>query len=197
MSATSSARDMTGIPKDQEPTPAHKARSLELPVESGLDHEGRRALCELLGNNLASTYVLYHKTHAYHWNVTGPMFYSVHKLTDDQYNALAENVDDIAERIRALGFPAPVGLQDYYERSSIKDVEGIPDAGSMLRELALDNQHLAGTMRQTVEKAEEIGDTYTADFVTGLIGQYEEAGWMLNALAVGDDRGSAPGEASA
>ena len=166
-------------------TAAHHARQEELPVESGLDRDGRAALCELLGNNLASTYVLYHKTHAYHWNVTGPMFYSVHKLTDEQYQDLAGAVDEVAERIRSLGFPSPVGLKDYYERSSIKDVEGIPEAGAMLRELALDNQHLARTMRETVEKAEEIGDTYTADFVTGRIGVHEENGWMLNALAVG------------
>ena len=169
-------------------TAAHHARAEELPVESGLDRDGRQALCELLGNNLASTYVLYHKTHAYHWNVTGPMFYSVHKLTDEQYQNLAVAVDEIAERIRSLGFPAPIGLAHYAERSSVTDVKGIPEAGEMLRELALDNQHLAKTMRETVEKAEDIGDTFTADFITERIGTHEEFGWMLNALAVGETR---------
>ena len=84
-------------------TEAHKVRSPEHVVESGLDREGRRELCKLLGDALASTYVLYHKTHAYHWNVTGPLFYSIHKLTDKQYNNMAKAIDAIAERIRALG----------------------------------------------------------------------------------------------
>ncbi|WP_036766970.1 Dps family protein [Parvularcula oceani] len=174
---------------------AHTARSPELPVESGLDHDGRKALCEKLADDLAGTYVLYHKTQAYHWNVTGPLFYSVHKLTDKQYKDLAKAVDAIAERIRALGMPAPVGLKNLYDDSTIDDPTGIPEAGQMLRELALDHQHLAGKMRDTVEKAEDIGDTFTADFITERIGTHEEFAWMLNALAVGDDRGSAPGQA--
>ncbi|MBB4658737.1 Dps family protein [Parvularcula dongshanensis] len=178
-------------------TEAHTARSPELPVESGLSHDGREALCQKLADNLAGTYVLYHKTQTYHWNVTGPLFYSVHKLTDKQYKDLAKAIDAIAERIRALGFPAPAGLKNIYQSSAIDDPTGVPEAGAMLRELALDHQHLAGKMRDTVEKAEEIGDTFTADFVTERIGTHEEFAWMLNALAVGDDRGSAPGQASA
>jgi starvation-inducible DNA-binding protein len=173
-------------------TDAHKIDQPEHKVESGLDRDGRKELCDLLGKSLASTYVLYHKTHAYHWNVTGPLFYSVHNLTDDQYQDLAQALDDIAERIRALGFPAPVGLKNYFSESSIEDVSGIPDAGTMLRELALDNQHLAGSMRKVVEKAEEIGDTFTADFITGRIGTHEEFSWMLSALAMGDERAPTP-----
>jgi starvation-inducible DNA-binding protein len=173
-------------------TEAHKIDQPEHVVESGLDRDGRRELCNMMGEALASTYVLYHKTHAYHWNVTGPLFYSVHNLTDEQYKNFAMAIDEIAERIRALGFPAPVGLKHYYEKSTIEDVTGIPDAGTMLRELALDNQHIAGSMRKIVEKAEEIGDSFTADFVTDRIGTHEEFSWMLSALAMGDERTPKP-----
>jgi starvation-inducible DNA-binding protein len=173
-------------------TDAHHIDQPEHVVESGLDRGGRKELCAMLGEALASTYVLYHKTHAYHWNVTGPLFYSVHNMTDEQYKNFAMAIDEIAERIRALGFPAPVGLKHYYEKSTIEDVTGIPDAGTMLRELALDNQHIAGSMRKIVEKAEEIGDSFTADFVTDRIGTHEEFSWMLSALAMGDERTPKP-----
>lgn len=174
-------------------TQAHKVDAPEHVVESGLDRDGRKELCDMLGEALASSYVLYHKTHAYHWNVTGPLFYSVHNLTEEQYQDLATAIDELAERIRSLGFPAPIGLKAYYERSTIKDVTGTPDAGTMLKELALDNQHLAGSMRKIVEKAEAIGDTFTADFVTDRIGTHEENGWMLSALAMGDERAPTAG----
>jgi len=169
--------------------PSHQTKSKELPVDSGLSQEGRSALCDLLGRSLANTYVLYHKTHAYHWNVTGPLFYSVHKLTEKQYKDMFKAIDDIAERIRALGFPAPIGLKNYDSAATVEDATGIPEAGTMLRELALDNQHVGKSMREVVEKAEEIGDTYTADFITGRIGTHEEFAWMLNSLAVDDNEG--------
>lgn len=167
---------------------SHRIDATEHVVESGLDRQGRRELCTMLGRALSANYVLYHKTHAYHWNVTGPLFYSVHKLTDKQYEDLAEAIDSLAERIRALGFAAPVGLKHYLSDSVIDDVTSIPDAGTMLKELALDNEHLAGSMRDIVKKAEDIGDTFTADFITERIGQHEENAWMLSALAMGDER---------
>lgn len=173
--------------------PSHQTKAKELPVESGLSEQGRRDLCDLLGRSLANTYVLYHKTHAYHWNVTGPLFYSVHKLTEKQYKDMFKAIDDIAERIRALGFPAPVGLKNYDSAATVDDATGIPEAGAMLRELALDNQHVAKAMREVVEKAEEIGDTYTADFITDRIGTHEEFAWMLNSLAVDDSQGGLAG----
>ncbi|GGY51885.1 Dps family protein [Parvularcula lutaonensis] len=173
-------------------TAAHKIDQPEHVVESGLERDDRKELCEMLGQALASTYVLYHKTHAYHWNVTGPLFYSVHNLTEEQYQDMATAIDALAERIRSLGFAAPVGLAGYVEQSTIKDVTGTPDAGTMLKELALDNQHIARSMRPIVEKAEEIGDTFTADFITDRIGTHEEFGWMLSALAMGDDRAPTP-----
>lgn len=160
------------------------ARSENLPVDTDVGRPQRKALAELLGNVLASTYVLYHKTHGFHWNVTGPLFYSVHKLTDDQYQDLAEAVDTIAERVRALGFPAPMGLQGYVKASIVKDEQDFPNTGGMITQLAKDHQMIADQMRDVVRAAEESDDVYTADLLTSRIGVHEEAAWMLNALAV-------------
>lgn len=165
------------------------ARGRELPADTGLDRTDRKELAKMLGEALASTYVLYHKTHAYHWNVAGPLFYSVHKLTDEQYQELASAVDDIAERIRAIGFAAPTGLEAYTRNSVVSDVKGIPVAGDMIAELADDHQRIAASMRQMVEEAERVEDVYTADLLTGRIGVHEEAAWMLNAMLVEDAKG--------
>lgn len=170
-------------------TTAFAARGRELPAETGLDRSYRKQLAQMLGEALASTYVLYHKTHAYHWNVAGPLFYSVHKLTDEQYQELATAVDALAERIRAIGFAAPTGLAEYAEHSVVKDVSGIPVAGEMIAELADDHQRVAASLRKMVEEAERIEDVYTADLLTGRIGVHEEAAWMLNAMLVEDSKG--------
>jgi len=169
---------------------AHVAKSEELPVKTGIQRADRRTLAAKLGEALASTYQLYHKTHAYHWNVTGPLFYSVHKLTDEQYQDLAEAVDDIAERIRALGLAAPAGFQNYSNKSVVEDVSGIPTAGEMIRELADDHSRVATSLRDIVEEAEKVDDVYSADLLTARIGVHEEAAWMLNAMLVTDAEGA-------
>ena len=163
---------------------ALKARAENIPMKTSLRDDDRKAIAEDLGRALASTYVLYHKTHGFHWNVTGPLFYSVHKLTDDQYQDLAEAVDDIAERIRALGAPAPMGLAAYAKASVVEDIEDFPATGEMVRELAADHLTVADQMRDMVKRAEKASDVYTADLLTARIGVHEEAAWMLNAIAI-------------
>ncbi len=157
-------------------------RTEELPVRTGIEREGREHLAEVLNEALAGTYILYAKTLAYHWNVAGPLFYSVHKLTDEQYHELAVAVDAIAERVRALGFPALGGIGHYLQKSAVADVESLPRAGEMVAELARDHQTLAKSFRSGVAEAEKVDDVYTADFLTGRIGVHEEAAWMLNAI---------------
>ncbi|GGD13725.1 Dps family protein [Aquisalinus flavus] len=163
---------------------AFDARSEELPVDSGIDRDQRKILAKKLGHALASSYVLYHKTHAYHWNVTGPLFYSIHKLTDEQYTNLADAIDEIAERIRALGFLTPVGFEKYSKDSVVEGVSSIPDAAHMVHELASDHHKISAQMRKIAEAAEEAEDVYTADLLTARIGFHEEAAWMLNSLIV-------------
>jgi len=168
---------------------SYSVRAKELPAVSGVAREDRKALAAHLGGVLASTYVLYHKTHAYHWNVTGPLFYSVHKLTDAQYQDLARAIDAIAERIRSIGFAAPVGLTAYVGDSVVDDVAGSPNAGEMVAELAQDHQSVAKYIRSVVEEAEKAEDVFTADLLTARIGVHEEAAWMLNALRVQNAEG--------
>lgn len=155
-----------------------------VPVDTGIGEDQRRKLAADLGNVLATSYVLYHKIHAYHWNITGPLFYSVHKLTDEHYKDIAQAIDAIAERIRSVGFATSTGLRKYLEDSVVDDVTGTPSATDMIQELAQDHQSIARQMREVVDHAEKINDVYTADLLTARIGAHEEASWMLNALII-------------
>lgn len=157
-------------------------RTDELPVRTGIERNDRKRLAEMLNEALAGTHILHAKTLAYHWNVSGPLFYSVHKLTDEQYHELAEAVDATAERVRALGFPALGGVGHYIQKSAVADVDGLPSAGEMVAILARDHQTMAKSLRAGVAEAEQVDDVYTADFLTGRIGVHEEAAWMLNAI---------------
>ncbi|MBO6783738.1 MAG: DNA starvation/stationary phase protection protein [Alphaproteobacteria bacterium] len=156
----------------------------ELPVETGVAKADREKLAGLLNQALAASYVLYAKTHAFHWNVAGPQFYGIHKLTDEQYQDLAAAIDEIAERVRAIGFPAMSGLANYIEASVVDDVDvsEMPGARDMVAQLARDHQAIAAKMREAVSAAEAADDVYSADLLTGRIGVHEEAAWMLNSI---------------
>lgn len=159
------------------------ARNETLDIKSDLKPENRTEVAEKLGKVLASSYMLYHKTQGFHWNVTGPMFVSVHELTERQYKDLAKAIDEIAERIRTLGAPAPMGLAGYISDSNVLDQSEFPTVGQMLETLAHDHLIIADEMRSIVETAETVKDVYTADLLTARIGAHEEAAWMLKALA--------------
>ena len=157
----------------------------ELDIQTGLARADRKQLAEHLNKVLASTYTLYAKTHVYHWNVAGPLFYSVHKLTDDQYHDLASAVDAIAERIRAIGFAARGGFDAFRDNGCVDDVkESVISARNMVDELASDHQKIAHQLREAVTEADKVGDVYTADLLTSRIGAHEEAAWMLEAILV-------------
>ncbi len=158
-------------------------RNETLNIETDVTAENRTAIAGMLEKVLASTYVLYHKTQGFHWNVTGPMFLSVHELTERQYKSLTQAVDKLAERIRTLGEPAPMGLTGYINDSQVADQSEFPTVGQMLETLAQDHLMVADEMRGIVEAAEKLKDVYTADLLTSRIGEHEEAAWMLKALA--------------
>ena len=158
-------------------------RNEKLNIDTGVKAENRSEIAAMLGKVLASTYTLYHKTQGFHWNVTGPMFLSVHELTERQYKDLAKAVDALAERIRTLGEPAPMGLTGYINNSQIADQSDFPTVGQMLETLARDHLTVADEMRGIVEAADKLKDVYTADLLTARIGEHEEAAWMLKALA--------------
>ncbi len=151
-------------------------------VNTGIDANDRKEVAKALQHGLADTYSLYLKTLGVHWNIVGPAFYSVHKLTEVQYEDLHSAADVIAERIRALGEIAPASFGDYTKLSVVDSSETPRDADAMLKGLIADNEAIAKRMRDFVEIAEEADDVFTADLLTARIGKHEENAWMLRAL---------------
>lgn len=150
-------------------------------MKTDIKKTDRAKMAEKLGEALASTYVLYQKTQSVHWNVTGPLFVGVHKLTEGQYEDLAASIDAIAERIRALGAKTPVGLSTYINNSVIDDQVEWGDVEAMLKQLSSDSLAVANQMRDIVKLAEQADDVFTADLLTARIGALEESSWMLSA----------------
>ena len=151
------------------------------PVKTGVQKV--KPLAKALAEALADTYRLVFKTHAYHWNVEGPLFYPIHKLTEAQYENLFSAADEIAERIRALGQLAPARLSDVIEVSVVKDAEKLPSAQAMIEDLASDHEKVARRMHAVIELADKSGDPVTADLVTARSAFHEQAAWMLRATA--------------
>ena len=148
----------------------------------GIPDAQRAGVVTLLTGLLADEYVLYTKTRNYHWNVTGPHFNDLHKLFEAQYDALAETVDEVAERIRTLGAPTPASLAEFTKQTRLREHPGeYPDARTMLGNLLADHEALARTLRADLETAASAGDAGTNDFLTGLLEKHEKTAWMLRA----------------
>lgn len=152
-------------------------------LHTGLSEDTRKALSDELARLLADTYILYVKTHGYHWNVTGPMFHSLHIMFEEEYMDLREAVDVIAERIRALGFPAPGSYTEFARLASITDEEGVPEAMDMVRALVEGHEAVVRSARRVVEVAEGTVDVATADLATERIEIHEKTAWMLRSMA--------------
>jgi starvation-inducible DNA-binding protein len=131
---------------------------------------------------LAETYVLYLKTHNFHWNVTGPMFQPLHSVFEEQYSELADAVDEVAERIRALGMRAPGSFSEFQSLSSIKEATGQPKAMDMIEKLLDDHETLSETANNTAVTAQESGDEATADLMIQRIQVHDKAAWMLRSF---------------
>ena len=152
-------------------------------MENGITDEARKELAEGLAELLADTYGLYLKTHGYHWNVEGPMFRTLHLMFEEQYQELATAVDDIAERIRALGRYAPASYTEFASLSEIPEAKSVPEAMEMVKDLADGHEALVARARKLVSAAEEANDVATADLVTGRIEVHEKTAWMLRSTA--------------
>ncbi|OSP54424.1 Dps family protein [Pseudoruegeria sp. SK021] len=139
------------------------------------------SLAKGLSEALSDTYRLVFKTHAYHWNIEGPLFFSVHNLTEGQYTDMFAAADEIAERIRAIGQLAPSRMQDIISASVVKDQDKLPPAIEMVEDLANDHAQVAKRMHALIELAEENSDPVTADLITGRSAFHEKAAWMLRA----------------
>jgi len=151
-------------------------------IDIGIPGKERRAIAEGLSHLLADTYTLYLKTHNYHWNVTGPMFNTLHLMFETQYTELALAVDLIAERIRALGYPAPGSYAQYAKLSSIKESEKVPAAEDMIADLVKGQEAVVRTARKVFPLAEKSNDEPTADLLTQRMNTHEKTAWMLRAM---------------
>ncbi|MGJ5672372.1 MAG: Dps family protein [Nostochopsis sp.] len=153
-----------------------------LPVNIGIDETNRAKIAEGLSRLLADTYTLYLKTHNFHWNVTGPMFQTLHLMFEQQYTELALAVDLIAERIRALGYPAPGTYNEFVKLSSIPETSGVPKATDMIRLLVEGQEAVVRTARSIFPIVEEVNDEPTADLLTQRMQVHEKTAWMLRSL---------------
>lgn len=141
--------------------------------------KSQKSVVEALEKLLADSYTLYLKTHSYHWNVTGPMFSTLHTLFETEYTELALAVDEIAERIRALGAPAPGSYTQFRDRAKVKEDTGVPPATEMIANLVDDHGTVVSTARKLVRAAEEAEDDATVDLGVRRIEVHEKAAWML------------------
>jgi len=148
---------------------------------SPISAEQRACLADGLSRALADSYTLYLKTHNYHWNVEGPQFHALHALFETQYTDLAQAVDAIAERIRALGHRAPGSYTEFARLASVKEDTGHPGAKDMVRQLAEDQETLGVTLRTVIKSARDAEDPATEDLLIGRLQVHEKNAWMLRA----------------
>jgi starvation-inducible DNA-binding protein len=151
-------------------------------INIGIPEADRANIAAGLSRVLADTYTLYLKTHNFHWNVTGPMFNTLHLMFEAQYTELALAVDLIAERIRSLGFPAPGSYSEYAKLTSIPEAEGVPSAEVMIAQLVEGQEAVVCTARAVFPLADAANDEPTADLLTQRLQIHEKNAWMLRSL---------------
>jgi len=164
-------------------------------MDTGINTEDRAKIVESLSTVLADAYMLYLKTHNFHWNVTGPMFSTLHVLFEEQYTEQWNALDEIAERIRALGHFAPATSRRYAELSSIKEEPEVLSSKDMIRQLVEGNEILIRTLRASVKVADELDDFPTADMLTTRMEVHEKNAWMLRSF-LEQGAGAQQGDAS-
>ena len=151
-------------------------------IDIGIPEKQRVKVAQGLSHLLADSYTLYLKTHKFHWNVTGPMFQTLHLMFETQYTELSTAVDLIAERIRALGSFAPGSYAEFGKLSTIKEATDVPKAEDMIRQLVEGQEAVVRTARRIFPVAEKAGDEATADLLTQRIQLHEKTAWMLRSL---------------
>jgi starvation-inducible DNA-binding protein len=153
-----------------------------VPIDIGIGESDRREIAAGLSHLLADTFTLYLKTHNFHWNVTGPMFRTLHVMFEEQYNELWTATDLIAERIRSLGVFAPATFKEFSRLATIKEEDGVPQALQMVRQLVDGHETAARTARSVLTTAEGASDAPTADLLTERLQVHEKTAWMLRSL---------------
>lgn len=151
----------------------------KMEVNIGISEEHRNKIAEGLSKVLADSYLLYLKTHNYHWNVTGELFHQLHEQFEEQYTELAGSIDVIAERIRAIGFRAPGTFKEFHELASIEEDTDQPKAKEMVKRLAQANEQVIRTVREALKPANEAEDEATIDLLTERLTVHSKTAWML------------------
>jgi starvation-inducible DNA-binding protein len=151
-------------------------------IDIGIAEKDRAAIAEGLSRLLADSYTLYLKTHNYHWNVTGPMFNTLHQMFEEQYTELAVAVDEIAERIRVLGEPAPGSYKAFARLTRVEEEDAVPDAETMIRQLVIGQETVARTARELFPVVDAANDESTADLLTQRMQVHEKTAWMLRSM---------------
>ena len=151
-------------------------------INIGIGEQDRQKIAEGLSRLLADSYTLYLKTHNYHWNVKGPLFNTLHQMFEVQYTELATAVDEIAERIRALGEPAPGSYKAYAGLTTIEEEDAVPDAEQMIRQLLKGREAVVRTARSVIGAADAANDEPTADLLTQRMQVHEKNAWMLRSM---------------
>lgn len=165
-------------------TNVKKLPSKSVELDTGIEKKDRSAVSQDLIDVLADTYTLLFKTHVYHWNVVGPLFVPIHELTEAHYKDLFSAADEIAERIRSLGHPAPLSIGGLLRKSVVEEEDQTHlSAEEMVEELARDHEKMVKRLRQAAIDADEADDLVTADLLTGRLAFHEKSIWMLRAIA--------------
>ena len=151
-------------------------------IDIGIEEAHRKEIADGLARVLADTFTLYLKTHNYHWNVTGPMFNTLHLMFDDQYNELWMAVDLLAERIRSLGEFSPGSAREFADLTSIEEATGVPSAEQMIADLVAGHEACARTARSVFPSAEQGSDESTIDLLTQRLQVHEKTAWMLRSM---------------
>lgn len=151
-------------------------------IDIGIPESDRKEISQGLSRLLADSYMLYVKTHNYHWNVTGPHFHSLHAMFEEQYSELAPAIDEIAERIRALGFFAPGSFKAFSGLSKIKEEVDVPDAMTMVKNLVNAHEQLLQTAREVLPACEKGNDEASLDLLTQRLHVHSKTAWMLRSM---------------
>jgi starvation-inducible DNA-binding protein len=160
-----------------------KSKTVTLDIDTGISRESLQKIANILNDDLADEYVLLTKTKNYHWNVEDPRFNDLHKFLDEQYQQLSAAVDEIAERVRAVGGRTRATLKEFINSSQIREDVGLyPNADTMLGNLLSDHETIIKTLRKNINECQELNDEGTANFLTDKMEEHEKMAWMLRSF---------------
>jgi len=160
-----------------------KSKTVILEIDTGISRESLQKIANILNDDLADEYVLLTKTRNYHWNVEDPRFNDLHKFFEEQYEVLSAAVDEIAERVRAVGGRTRATLKEFINSSQIReDVGSYPNADTMLGNLLSDHETIIKTLRKNINECQELNDEGTANFLTDKMEAHEKMAWMLRSF---------------